>query len=161
LEQKPVKGNEVLGDECVPGQDVFIQCEPKQGADFIIAVIGKPPAVGYQDEKEIEQQFMLGGFLPESVAEKAVLDKGKTALNAPDPIRNKHFFFNHVVLLEAVSLKTPIDSMKPRSMPAAISPVRKTTDDVSASPAEVTARRMTHVSRNPGRRNIRQGSTGR
>ena len=69
LKEVAVKGNQVFGDEGVPGLDVFIETEVKQGDDPIIAVEGNPIAVANQEEEEIEEEFMVGEALPEAILE--------------------------------------------------------------------------------------------
>jgi hypothetical protein len=56
-------------------------------------------AIACQDEKDIQQKGMLAELLPVSLAQKAVLDKGKAALNGSNPVWNKGAFVDHFLLL--------------------------------------------------------------
>jgi len=82
-------------DESISGPEVLIGREPQKGTDLIIAVIGKALAVCYQHQKQVEQQFMMGEDLKETVSKESMLDKGKGACDLPESLGVKRGFLNH------------------------------------------------------------------
>jgi hypothetical protein len=58
-------------------------------------VIGEPLPVSGQEQKEIEQQFMLGEDGPETVMQKAMLDAGEVSADPAKPLGHKGMFADH------------------------------------------------------------------
>jgi hypothetical protein len=63
-----IKGDEVFLDESISGTEVFIERNPQESTDLIVAVIGKAPAVCYQYQKQVEQQFIMGETLKKAIS---------------------------------------------------------------------------------------------
>jgi hypothetical protein len=59
LKKLTIKGNEVVFDQRVSCQNVLIDRNPKESADFIIAIEGHAASIPYDDQKKIEQKFMV------------------------------------------------------------------------------------------------------
>jgi hypothetical protein len=55
LEGAAVKGDEVLVNESVPGQDELIDCDPQKGADLVIAVERQSVSIGCEYQEEVER----------------------------------------------------------------------------------------------------------
>ena len=89
-----VKGNQIFGNEGVSRLDVFIEVEVKQGDDPVIAVEGNTKAVANQDEKEIEEQLLVGEALPEAIPKETVFDGGKAAFEPAHPFRDEGCFMH-------------------------------------------------------------------
>jgi hypothetical protein len=92
-----VKSDQVFFDEPVSGRQVVVKGEAKQRADFVVAVVRQAVPVRDQDEKDIEQAFVLAQAAPEAIAQEAVLDKGEAAGDLSPAIRTQGLFFNHDV----------------------------------------------------------------
>lgn len=94
LKEMSVKGNQVFGDEGVPGLEVFIEVEVKQGDDPIVAVEGNPIAVANQEEEEVEEELLVGEALPEAISQETVFDGGKAAFEPAHPFGDEECFMN-------------------------------------------------------------------
>jgi hypothetical protein len=95
LEEVAVKGDEVLVDQTIASHHVVIEREAKQGAQFIVAVVGQTVSVRHQNEKDIEQAFGLAQATPEAMPDEAMLNKGKAPRDLTPTIRTEGLFFNH------------------------------------------------------------------
>lgn len=64
-------------------------------ADRVIGVIGKPVAVGHQDQKKIQQQLMGIQSGDKALGDQPVGDETEAAFNAPDTLRVEDFLCDH------------------------------------------------------------------
>ena len=101
LKKMTVKGDQVFFDEPVSGRQVVVEGEAKQRTDFVVAVVRQAVSVRDQDEKDIEQAFVLVQAAPEAIAQEAVLDEGEAAGDLSPAIRTQGLFVNHGVDLLA------------------------------------------------------------
>ena len=67
----------------------------EEGADIVIAVIRQSLAIRYQDQENIEQEFMMAESFPKAIAQEPMLNKGETVVDSADSLRIKRFFCNH------------------------------------------------------------------
>ena len=81
LEDATVKGDQVLLDQSISGFQVVIEAHLQKRAEFVVAVEGKPMAVGDENEQEIEQELMVRKSTPEPVPEESVFNGGEASLN--------------------------------------------------------------------------------
>jgi hypothetical protein len=97
LKEVAVKGKQIFGNERISRLDIFIETEPKDGDDALIAVEGDPEAVANQGEGEIEEELMVGEALPEAIPQETVLDGGKAACDAAHSFREERCFMSQGV----------------------------------------------------------------
>jgi len=95
LEGAAVKGNEVLVNEPIPGQDELINRDPQKGADLLIAVERQAVSIGCEHQEEVEQKFMVGEAVEKALFEKAMLDEAESAGDFTDPLGAKDDFSHH------------------------------------------------------------------
>jgi hypothetical protein len=99
LKEEPVEGDEIFCHEGVSGQDVLIERDLEQGADLVVAVIGQTVTVCHDDQKEVEQELVVGEALPETIAQETMLDKGEAAINPANTVARKDLFVHDDHLL--------------------------------------------------------------
>jgi hypothetical protein len=95
LEDAAVESDKILLDQLISGLEVIIEAHLQKGAKLVVAVEGKAMTIGNQDEKEIEQQFMMGKSAPEPVTEEPMFDGGEAPLDGTQSLRDKRFFVDH------------------------------------------------------------------
>jgi hypothetical protein len=95
LEEGAVEGQEIQTDQGISGFDVIVEGDVQQRAELIVAVVGKPVSVRDQDRQEVKQQLVMAEIRPEAIAEKAMLDGGKTSLDGSNPLGTEQLFLNH------------------------------------------------------------------
>jgi len=100
LKEVAVEGNQIFGDEGVSGVDVFLEVEVKQGDDPIVAVERNPETVANQDEKEIEEELLVGEALPEAIPKEPVFDGGKAAFEPAYPFGDEGCFMDQGMVPE-------------------------------------------------------------
>jgi len=103
----PSKAKEILVDQAVSGQDVFINADGQQGTYFIVRIEGKSLSVSDQDKEKIQEQFMMTETGPETMPEKTVFNKGETSVNGSDPVADKWISHNTPPFLDTVSQDRP------------------------------------------------------
>lgn len=86
LKEVAIKGDEVLLDERMTGEEGGIERERQQGTDLIEAVVGQAGAVGHKDYKDVQQQFMVREAGPKAIAYEAMRKESKAASNLADPL---------------------------------------------------------------------------
>jgi hypothetical protein len=86
LKEVAIKGEEVLLDERITGDEVVIERELQQGTYLIEAVVGQAVAVGHQDQKDVQQQLMVREAGPKAIAYEAMLKESKATGDLADPL---------------------------------------------------------------------------
>jgi hypothetical protein len=95
LEGAAIKGDEVLSNEPVPGQDELIDRDSQKGAHLVIGVKRQAVSVGHEHQEQVEQKFTVGEGEEEALFEEAMLDKSEGASDLTDPVGTKDDFFHH------------------------------------------------------------------
>jgi hypothetical protein len=95
LEKLPVKGDEVLFYEPIPGLKIIFQGNPKERADFVVTIEREPVTVSRQNQKEIKEHLMMVEAHQKTVPEEPVFDKSKTSADLPDALMTQDHFVDH------------------------------------------------------------------
>ena len=95
LEDAAVESDKILLDQLISGFEVVIEAHLQERAKLVVAVEGKAMTIGDQDQKEIEQQFMMGKSAPEPVPEEPMFDGGEAPLNGAQSLWDKRLLVDH------------------------------------------------------------------
>jgi hypothetical protein len=95
LKEVTIKRNEVLLDESIAGKEVVIQGKLQQRTYLVETVVGQTVAISDQDQKHLEEKFMLAETAPEAITYEAMLDESKAAGNLADALGTQGALFNH------------------------------------------------------------------
>ena len=95
LEDAAVESDKILLDQLISGFEVVIEAQLQERAKLVVAVKGKAMTIGDQNQKEIEQQFMMGKSAPEPISEESMFDGGEASLNGTQSLWDKRFLVDH------------------------------------------------------------------
>jgi hypothetical protein len=95
LKDAAVESDKILLDQLISGLEVLIEAHLQERAKLVVAVKGKAMTIGDQNQKEIEQQFMMGKSAPEPISEESMFDGGEASLNGTQSLWDKRFLVDH------------------------------------------------------------------